>query len=71
MQPTGDLLQDDITLVVPECVIHLLEPVEVEHQNPDPVTAGPAGRRQRLVQGLLQRLAVGQTGEVVQACGHA
>ena len=70
-QAAAHLDQQPVADRVAECVVDVLEPVEVEQQQRE-VPVGCAGRGQRAVRGGLlvhlgqQRLAVGQAGERVE-----
>ena len=54
VQASPDLLEHEITLVVAECVVDLLEPVQVEHQDRDPIPARVIRSGHRSVQAPLR-----------------
>ncbi len=71
VKATAYLLQNEVTLVMAECVVQLLEAVQVEHQEGYSVPTRLRRRDDCSIQGLFERSSVGQPGEVVETGSHA
>ncbi len=63
-EPVRDDLEQPIADGMPQCVVDLLEPVEVEEQEPGPRSPERA-LGEHLVAALDQQLAIGQAGQLV------
>ena len=67
LQPGGHLAKQQVPVPVAEGVVHLLEAVEVEHEEREAAVAGP-GPLDRPPQGGHQLTAVRDSGQIVVEC---